>query len=295
MFNQLRSKYLDICWNIGFFPFSESAIMSDAPWAVSWLRHPYKDRWFADPFLLNTSDNTLEVLVEEYPNDTHKGKISHLIIDARTFELLKLTPVLDLPTHLSFPAIFRVDNEVYIYPENSAAGHLLYYHYNQRTGQCTPCGELSEEPLTDAVLTELRGVHYLLSTCLPCPNGDQLEIYSANRKTDRYEKKQTVSFLDQTARSAGNLFQIGSSIIRPAQDCNGSYGKGLVFQEVVCEDMKLSFRELRRVYPQTWHYHLGMHTFNTDGHLCVIDARGYRYPFIGRMVDHIRNVRNLFR
>lgn len=60
-----------------------------------------------------------------------------------------------------------------------------------------------------------------------------LHIYkSAN---DRFEDYQIVTFIDSSARAAGNWFFEDDSWIRPAQDCNDYYGIGLVFQKVICE------------------------------------------------------------
>ena len=296
LLQKFRSKYLDIRWNIGFFPFTEHAIIGDTPWTIRWLRHNYRDRWFADPFLLKTTESTIDVLVEEFPLATRKGILSRLTIDARTYELLKRVPVLELPTHLSFPAIFRQDKEIYVYPENSAAGHLVYYRYDPGTNRCTPCGPLSDKPLTDGIIEPLNGKYYLFSTRLPDPNGNRMDIYSSENAFSPYHRcVQEVLFTDQTARNAGGMFRLNGSLFRPAQDCNGSYGKGLVFQQVINDNDTFSFREFRRIYPATRKYSLGMHTFNTNGRLCVIDARGYRYPFVGHCVDRLRKIRNFFR
>ena len=83
------------------------------------------------------------LLVKKFPLATRKGILSRLTVDAQTYELLKRVPVLVLPTHLSFPAIFRQDKEIYVYPENSAAGHLVYYRNDPETNRCTSYGPLS--------------------------------------------------------------------------------------------------------------------------------------------------------
>jgi hypothetical protein len=55
-------------WNIGFIEQNIQYVMenpSDA-WNIAWMRHAYKDRFFADPFLLNYDNALIEVLVEEF-------------------------------------------------------------------------------------------------------------------------------------------------------------------------------------------------------------------------------------
>ena len=41
------------CWNIGFINNSLESILRGDTISVSWLKHTNKDRWFADPFILN--------------------------------------------------------------------------------------------------------------------------------------------------------------------------------------------------------------------------------------------------
>jgi hypothetical protein len=58
-------------------------------------------------------------------------------------------------------------------------------------------------------------------------NKNLLNIYCAKKWDDIYELMQIAYFKDNTARCAGNLFQIGDKLICPAQDCNDDYmGKG---------------------------------------------------------------------
>ena len=82
---------------------------------VNWLRHNYRDRWFADPFILDVTGSELVVLVEEWYDPIERGRISKLVIDRTTFKLKDLKVMLDDGTHLSFPAIERDGEYIYIY------------------------------------------------------------------------------------------------------------------------------------------------------------------------------------
>ena len=57
----------------------------------------------------------------------HRAYISKLTIDKKTKELIKTDLVLKLNTHLSYPAIIRRDNHIYIYPESGQSGRLMLY------------------------------------------------------------------------------------------------------------------------------------------------------------------------
>jgi hypothetical protein len=91
-----------------------------------------------------------------------------------------------------------------------------------------------------------------------------------------------MEFPSNTSRNAGSLFMLNGKIIRPAQDCNGAYGKGLVFYEVSYTDGVFEMKELKRMYPQHTIYDQGMHTFNVYDNLAVIDGRKFRKPFISK-------------
>ena len=94
-------------WNIGFIENDLNSILCGEEIKVSWLIHDYKDSWFADPFILDINESEITVLVEEFPKQINKGRISKLTIDRRTCELKRLDVVVELPTHLSFPVIIR--------------------------------------------------------------------------------------------------------------------------------------------------------------------------------------------
>ena len=69
-------------WEIGFVEGGLDAVMGQDPLKVNWLQHGYKDRWFADPFVLDVSDSEIWVLVEEYRYETKKeGLLCWLLID----------------------------------------------------------------------------------------------------------------------------------------------------------------------------------------------------------------------
>ncbi len=284
------SGYLKGRWNIGFIDFDENLIWKEPLGKIYWLKHAYKDRWFADPFILSVTDSEIEVLVEEFYDPIDRGRISKLVIDKNSYTLKKCIPILELDTHLSFPVIFRANNEVYIYPESSRSQQLVLYRYDCDSETVEVLKVLSGEPLTDATITTLFGSPYLFSTRMPEPNKNILNIYSAHEWDGDYRLKQSVTFQDNTARNAGEIFKIGNRFIRPAQDCNGAYGRGIVFQEVFFQDGMFSFQELKRHYPKSWRYHLGMHTFSVQENIAVVDGRGYRNPIFGHFIDTLREI-----
>ena len=113
--NKIKRNLLNISWNIGFLNIDKDFV-NKSTWDIRWMKHNYKDRWFADPFILKVTNDEIIVLVEEFYDPIHRGRISKLTIDKQTYELKKIDVILELNSHLSFPAIFRKDDKIYIYP-----------------------------------------------------------------------------------------------------------------------------------------------------------------------------------
>ena len=279
--NKVKRNSLDVSWNIGFVDINQD-FLDKSTWDIHWMKHNYKNRWFADPFILKVTNDDIIVLVEEFYDPIHRGRISKLTIDKQTYELKKIDVILELNSHLSFPAIFRKDDKIYIYPENSAEGHIVVYEFDEKSNNLKPHKILHNEPLTDASLETCFNSFHLFTTKLPVQNGNQLFIYQSEKWDGEYHLIQTMEFPSNTGRNAGSLFRLNGKIIRPAQDCNGAYGKGLVFYEISYTEGTFEMKELKRIYPQHTIYDQGMHTFNVYNNLAVIDGRKFRKPFISK-------------
>jgi hypothetical protein len=278
-------------WNIGFVDLTDNYLLERDYLKIKWIKHPYKDRWFADPFILSESETTIDVLVEEFYDRINRGRISKLTIDKSTLELTRLKVVLELDSHLSFPAIVKIEDSIYVYPENSESNQLILYKFDDTTETLIPMKVMINEPLTDAILTMQFGKPILFSTSLPNQNKDILQIYHAEDWFGPYSFGSSFQFKDNTARGAGRLIEYCGKLLRPAQNCNDTYGGGLVFYEIIKLDTgHFDFIELKRFSPRSWKYNLGMHTFDSDGSLGVVDGRGFRLPVIGHVIWFLRNL-----
>lgn len=264
-------------YELAFIEPVDNSKFSDCKWHIHKVVNPYiKEKWFADPFILSYDNEKIVVLVEEMDFKINRGRIAKLIIDRNCYTIIDIKILLDLPMHLSFPAIERIGEDVYVYPENSASGHLLKYKYNIETDEMSLEGIMVNEPLTDAIKRRCNGMEYVFSTQMPNPNGNTLYIYK--KVNDDFVLFQKKVFADNTARGAGDWFEEDDRIIRPAQDCNGYYGIGLAFQEVNFDGDKFNFKEIIRIkHPKGYD---GMHTFNKYKDLCIIDYRRPVYPYV---------------
>lgn len=279
----------DTKYNIGFIDGNLESIMNGEPIKVNWLKHSYKDRWFADPFILNITDNEIIVLVEEWYDPIQRGRISKLTIEKHTYKLKDLKVMIEADHHLSFPAIDKKPDGIYIHPESSSIDKLETYKYDTTTDSFRKVGVLSELPLTDSVCNEFFGQNLMFSTKLPDANGKELGIYKWDDELKKYTIQEYYHFNDNISRMAGNFFKYKEKIYRPAQVCIKSYGDAVSIQEVTHINRQWNFMEIRRIYSPHPDLDLGFHTFNVYKDTIVVDAIGYRRS---KLCHLIRNTKS---
>ena len=74
--NLLRKVQYGQYWNIGFCEQTpEEFVREKKLRPIKWLKHPYHDRWFADPFIYRVTEREIVVFVEECPMENPKGII----------------------------------------------------------------------------------------------------------------------------------------------------------------------------------------------------------------------------
>ena len=276
-------------WRIGFVDDSLELIMDGTIKHVRYIKHNYKNRWWADPFILDYNEKEITLLAEEYSDDDKKGKISKLIIDKETMRLKSSKIILELDSHLSFPAILKKEkNKVFIYPENNKGKGLVLYEYDIETDTCQVVKVLSKERFTDAIITNHFGKQQIFSTKEPDPNGKNLDIYNYNEEKDLFELSSTIEFDEKIARNAGNFFVYNGQLFRFAQECNCTYGHAISLQKIEKKDGIFQMKEVRRILPPKGAF--GIHTFNTYKGLTVVDLKVFRHPWIAIPLFKLRNL-----
>ncbi|ALO47938.1 hypothetical protein [Hoylesella enoeca] len=292
--NFIHKFYKDIVgagiWNIGFIENTIDGILNGEELLIRPIKHPFKDRWFADPFILDYNDNQIILLVEDLLIKEDKGRISKLIIDRLTWKLVDVQIILELDTHLSFPFIIRKNGRIYICPENSKKGCCEMYEYDMETNSCIFIQRLCDEPLTDAVETSLFGEPLLFSTKLPHAEDKELGIYRYNKELGKYLLQNTYLFQENIARNGGDFFLYKGVVYRPAQECNQTYGHGIVLQKVKKENEHFSFHNIRKLYSTVSKYNKRLHTFNIYKDCIVVDIGRDMHPFLSKVFFTIRRI-----
>lgn len=280
----LRSSY----WNIGFVEEDIRDVLNADHLNIHWLHHPYRDRWFADPFFLSVDETHIVLLAEEFCYASQKGRITKLVIKRDGYLLEEMKIILELPSHLSFPFIFRRGDTIFMIPENCKSGQTKVYTYNEKTDEVKEVSVLCHLPLTDAILVKMPDDrHYVLSTKEPTQNKNHLQVYAVDTDTWKMNEQpiQDICFESNIARNAGDVFTCDGILYRPAQDCNKGYGHGVVIQQMNYADGQFSLKDVRTFSSDIPEFDMGYHTFNLMNGLIVVDAHGHRFKTANKVVS----------
>ena len=117
LFKFLKKKYI---WNVAFYPGTWKKLVM---WKAKKIINP-PGTFLADPFLVEFNEKNY-VFVEEYNFTKKKGVISVYLIDCSTYR--KLGIVLEENFHLSFPYIFKFENNYYLLPETAKNNDIRVY------------------------------------------------------------------------------------------------------------------------------------------------------------------------
>ncbi len=274
-------------WELGFVEKSIYEIIQGDDLRIRYVKYPFHGRWFADPFILDYNEDEIFLLVEDYSDADKKGKITKLQIDRKSMRLKDAKIILELDSHLSFPAIMRLDGKVFIYPENSAGKGLALYEYNQKTDECHEVKVITRKPLTDAIITSYFGRKQVFSTRGLDANKNVLEVFDLLENGDVSKTAQVV-FDENIARNAGDFFEHEGQLYRVAQESNFTYGHALSIQQITKEGETVKMKEVRRILPMNGAF--GIHTFNKYGELTVVDLKVFRHPWIAKPLFWVRNL-----
>ena len=270
-------------WNIGFCEqSSEEFIKSKKLNKVQWMKHSYRDRWFADPFIYKINTKEIVVFVEECTIEKPKGILCELHIDRKTKRLKERYVILELDTHLSYPAIIQHKGKTYVYPENGVSGKLNIYEYDELNHKLINPICIIDESLADSTIIKQDEKYYLIATKYPNTQMGSY-LFSSNFFLEPFKKEIIGCVQDKkdSSRPGGNWIVVNNSLYRPAQDCIKRYGSALSLMQITSISPDYSEEKKFSVLPKSFRYSNGIHTINFYDGLCVVDGYGYLFPFVG--------------
>lgn len=275
------------CWALGFIEGGIQQIMENDTYEVKWVKAP-KERLYADPFILDVTSTEILVLVEDYEYKLAKGVISLLHINRHTMEILTRKVLLELPTHLSFPNIYRRNGEVYVYPESARSGKQDIYRFDFISEELHPCATICDDILWDSDISEHFGKPLLFTAA---HDDYHLDIYQWKEDLQRFIPWKSISDNSRNARLGGALFEYQGKIYYPAQNSEKGYGEHVDIKEIFYKDGEFVVSEVKSIYSSHPTFKRGLHTINEYKGIVVIDVHGYRYGIIGRIIQGLVKIK----
>lgn len=283
-------------WNIGFVEQSAKDLLEKQQLGrIKWMKHKYKDRWFADPFIYKVTDNEIVVFVEECMiTDKPKGILCELHVDKKTMRLRERYVLLELDTHLSYPTFIKKDGVTYVYPENGASGCLKLYKYDEQKHKLVEPVCILNEAMADSTILPEKDGYTLIATKTENPL-ECAYLYKSSDLFGPYQlvEAQTIQASRSCARPAGNWIVNCGQVYRPAQDCSKRYGGGINMMKIESVNPYSEIIQFP-IIPNGFKYNLGIHTINESpaGGLLVVDGYGYLHPVISRAWIALSNIKN---
>lgn len=188
----------------------------------------------------------------------------------------KTVVVLERPYHLSFPCVFEDDGEVYMLPETVNNRQLELYKAKNFPYNWELVKVIKQGWFDDPIMHKTNEGFYIYTT----EGENNLRVLHSTELLGEWQ--QVYSDSSKQYRSAGNIFKWQGRTIRPVQDCERQYGKGLIFYELE----GFNHKELTRFYlPEPF---TGCHTYNNG----IIDGR---LPYDQKMdsFKHNSNLRQI--
>jgi hypothetical protein len=240
---------------------------------------PSNDHFQADPFMFDDGDKSY-LFYEELDYKTLKGYLLVSEYDEETKSFTNPREILRKPYHLSYPNIFLHEGKYYMIPETHENETVDLYEAEEFPVKWKKVRTmLSGLKAVDATLYQKEGYWWMFVN-IAVKEGfslnDELYIYYCKDfRTDEWQphKLNPVVTDVTTARPAGHLLAKEGKLFRPAQDCSGVYGRGLVINEI----LKLTPTEYHERVAQHIRADfaddlVAVHTFNHSKRFSVIDA-----------------------
>ncbi len=229
IFRRVTKAFESALWMEQWTIFVRRSILDDIEMCRFVRTLPPKDRFWADPYLLEIGGVTY-VFFEEVLRANGRGHIAvGEVSDTGLIENVRVA--LTAPHHLSHPFVFMYCGEIYMIPESRASKCITLYRCAALPDKWEKvCNLMEDVDASDVTLHFYNSVWWLfvnMSEVEGASTSVELFIYSSvdfPSNTWKPHEKNPVISDSRKARSAGQLFIRNGLLYRPSQDCSYTYG-----------------------------------------------------------------------
>ncbi len=248
---------------------------SDALTEFRWLPTERGHSW-ADPRLFSHGSSNW-LFFEQWQNGLTKGEIWRGLL-GQDGSLSEVRPCLRQPYHLSYPQLLEEQGEIFLIPESEEAGGVDLYRARQFPDDWVLERRLIAFPCIDPTVFRWRDRWWMILSPQNVKGVAAISwLFSALRLTGPWlvHPAGPVAASAENARGAGPIFSYESKLIRPSQDCGLSYGRALMFNEILSLDGERYAENVIARVDAGWKPGLaGVHTYSRLNDWEVIDG-GY--------------------
>lgn len=235
---------------------------------------PPKESFWADPCVIH-EEGQYYVFIEEYPYATAKGHISVIELDKKGI-VNGPTKVLERDYHLSYPFVFKWNNNYFMIPESAANRTIeLYRSISFPFEWELEKVLMNDVRAADATLAEVDGTWWMFASIAENSIPDELFLFYADSPLGPWipHRRNPVKSDVRSCRPAGKLFDWNGNLYRPAQDSSGRYGYAVTINKVTQLDAE-NFREeeVSKILPNWRKDLVGTHTLSIADDLTVVDC-----------------------
>jgi len=181
----------------------------------------------ADPFMLRR-DRTWYMFFEVMNSETKLGEIGLAASDngsSWTYQHI----VVKEPFHLSYPYVFKSQNDYYMLPETLDAGAVCLYKALDFPSRWSCVARLLEGQFADPSVFHCDDLWWMFACSTPYQH-DTLRLYYASDLTGpwtEHPKSPIIRDDKCRARPAGRILKFDNQVFRFAQDCGPQYGSSV--------------------------------------------------------------------
>ncbi len=253
--------------------------------SIDWENFPQHPlcKFMADPFIIRDSDD-FYIFYEEMPSKMNSTWGDLAVLHSKDLSHWeRLGVVLDEPFHLSFPNVFKYEDEWYMIPETGAIHEVRVYKATDFPMKWTYDHTLFyDDYMADAAITEWHGMWYLLYSS---SKGLKL-CYADDLYSEWHEHPASPIRLEdgnQETRPAGNFIVQNDSLYYVVQRHDGGYGTSVVAYQIdslspeVYVEHRLTHNPIVDRFGRTYAKD-GMHQLSSiylpekDMYFCVMDG-----------------------
>lgn len=216
-------------WSIGIysgdspFHFSGDGIKNPVLTAID--VHDVPAKFVADPFIIRKNLKWY-MFFEVLNTASGQGDIG-LAVSDNGFNWRYQKIVLDESFHLSYPYVFKANDEYYMVPETKRADSIRLYRAQEFPSKWVLVGNIIQGKFVDPSIFRHQNKWWLFSASSNRKEGNSLHLFYADKLTGlwtEHPKSPLIKFNDDITRPAGRVTFFDGKIIRYTQDVYPIYG-----------------------------------------------------------------------